>query len=296
MLEDRHPALLLLDGKGRIKEVGGDLDKYDLNEATIGASAESQVLWLVGLLPPDGAELQLHHVLCGDSVAADVILRRRGDETEVLLLSADSEGRPIAWRQENNLAQFLADAPSAVLGGGSFDPAGADWQAGVAVARLLESDQDALDPQYLQQRLNQAQAVLASAFAGEAGAVEVRGVGVAVGVFREADELGAACCRAVRAAEQARRTLNAAGLPAATGLACGPVTVASVRTPAGGQFVAYGPAVRRAERLAALAGQGEIVLDQSVVENLSASQRGICAPIQPETADQIPFFRLATAP
>ena len=105
VLQETSAAWLLLDGHGRLKDMGGSLDTFGLNEIEKGCVIQDQAVFLEGILSLDQPLSQIDSVQIDNGEYADIYTVEQDSGRWVILLgrTESSRWKEVAQQKTNDL-------------------------------------------------------------------------------------------------------------------------------------------------------------------------------------------------
>jgi signal transduction histidine kinase len=112
---NRHPAYLVCDTEGRVRDCGGELERYGLDGICAGVMAAERVAFLNGVLPLNGTSICIPSMRFADHPSVDLYLGTMDGFEWVILLDATSgEEQKALLQQERNELRLLQDRLQAI--------------------------------------------------------------------------------------------------------------------------------------------------------------------------------------
>src|SRR5262245_27917711 len=104
----RRLAWLLVDGRGMVKDWGGDAEILGSRQFELGKPATSQLVGLFGLLPASGKPTEIPHFQMEPDLVVHLHIFRTPDGDGVVMVDAAPEQEPKRKRQQSRLDRDLA--------------------------------------------------------------------------------------------------------------------------------------------------------------------------------------------
>ncbi len=298
-IESRSPAYLLVMKDGRLSRWGGNLTLYGLTNLQQGEYVEQQILFLTGLLPLNGAPINLPCVEMESGISADVHIFSAKEGDWVILLDAtlfesqrslvQQKGNDLSLirnKQARSLNQYINRYDTENLSQGFLRllERGERRDVTILLARIcgLTSYIDNHSPEEIFLALKSYFSTIVQSVLDQGGMVDKISGDVAIALFGILPATGSPCERAITAALCMIEAVGEVGIwqkdkrctfETGIGIASGRVALGIIGSKNNKTLIAVGHHVKLAEQLGNQARPREILIDENTFNQLGEMQK-----------------------